>query len=215
MYRKYIKRIIDFTLSFIALIILSPIFLIVSILVRIKLGTPVIFKQKRPGLNEKIFTLYKFRTMNDKKDENGNLLPDSERLTKFGKMLRSTSLDELPELINILKGDMSIIGPRPLLTRYMEYYTDEERKRHSVRPGLTGLAQSSGRNLLTWEERFKLDIEYVNNITFSVDISILFKTIKKLFKTNEILTGDENIIKDLDVERSSINEVRKSKHQLI
>ena len=153
--------------------------------------------------------------MNDKKDENGNLLPDSERLTKFGKMLRSTSLDELPELINILKGDMSIIGPRPLLTRYMEYYTDEERKRHSVRPGLTGLAQSSGRNLLTWEERFKLDIEYVNNITFSVDISILFKTIKKLFKTNEILTGDENIIKDLDVERSSINEVRKSKHQLI
>ena len=215
MYRKYIKRIIDFTLSFIALIILSPIFLIVSILVRIKLGTPVIYKQKRPGLNEKIFTLYKFRTMNDKKDENGNLLPDSERLTKFGKMLRSTSLDELPELINILKGDMSIIGPRPLLTRYMEYYTDEERKRHSVRPGLTGLAQSSGRNLLTWEERFKLDIEYVNNITFSVDISILFKTIKKLFKTNEILTGDENIIKDLDVERSSINEVRKSKHQLI
>lgn len=215
MYRKYIKRIIDFTLSFIALIILSPIFLIVSILVRIKLGTPVIFKQKRPGLNEKIFTLYKFRTMNDKKDENGNLLPDSERLTKFGKILRSTSLDELPELINILKGDMSIIGPRPLLTRYMEYYTDEERKRHSVRPGLTGLAQSSGRNLLTWEERFKLDIEYVNNITFSVDISILFKTIKKLFKTNEILTGDENIIKDLDVERSSINEVRKSKHQLI
>lgn len=215
MYRKYIKRIIDFSLSFIALIILSPIFLIVSILVRIKLGAPVIFKQKRPGLNEKIFTLYKFRTMNDKKDENGNLLPDSERLTKFGKMLRSTSLDELPELINILKGDMSIIGPRPLLTRYMEYYTDEERKRHSVRPGLTGLAQSSGRNLLTWEERFKLDIEYVNNITFSVDISILFKTIKKLFKTNEILTGDENIIKDLDVERSSINEVRKSKHQLI
>lgn len=215
MYRKYIKRIIDFSLSFIALIILSPIFLIVSILVRIKLGTPVIFKQKRPGLNEKIFTLYKFRTMNDKKDESGNLLPDSERLTKFGKMLRSTSLDELPELINILKGDMSIIGPRPLLTRYMEYYTDEERKRHSVRPGLTGLAQSSGRNLLTWEERFKLDIEYVNNITFSVDISILFKTIKKLFKTNEILTGDENIIKDLDVERSSINEVRKSKHQLI
>lgn len=215
MYRKYIKRIIDFSLSFIALIILSPIFLIVSILVRIKLGTPVIFKQERPGLNEKVFTLYKFRTMNDKKDENGNLLSDSERLTKFGKMLRSTSLDELPELINILKGDMSIVGPRPLLTRYMEYYTDEERKRHSVRPGLTGLAQSNGRNLLTWEERFKLDIEYVNNITFSRDINILFKTIKKLFKTNEILTGDENIIKDLDVERGSINEVRKSKHQLI
>lgn len=215
MYRKYIKRIIDFSLSFIALIILSPIFLIVSILVKIKLGTPVIFKQERPGLNEKVFTLYKFRTMNDKKDENGNLLSDSERLTKFGKMLRSTSLDELPELINILKGDMSIVGPRPLLTRYMEYYTDEERKRHSVRPGLTGLAQSNGRNLLTWEERFKLDIEYVNNITFSRDINILFKTIKKLFKTNEILTGDENIIKDLDVERGSINEVRKSKHQLI
>ena len=140
MYRKYIKRILDFILSLIALIILSPILLVIAILVRIKLGSPVIFKQERPGLNEKIFTLYKFRTMTDKKDKEGNLLPDSERLTRFGKMLRSTSLDELPELINILKGDMSIVGPRPLLVEYLELYNEEQKHRHDVRPGLTGLA---------------------------------------------------------------------------
>ena len=150
MYRKYIKRILDFILSLIALIILSPILLVIAILVRIKLGSPVIFKQERPGLNEKIFTLYKFRTMTDKKDKEGNLLPDSERLTRFGKMLRSTSLDELPELINILKGDMSIVGPRPLLVEYLELYNEEQKHRHDVRPGLTGLAQVSGRNSLTW-----------------------------------------------------------------
>ena len=150
MYRKYIKRILDFTLSLIALIILSPILLITAILVKIKLGSPIIFKQQRPGKNEKIFTLYKFRTMTDKKDEEGNLLPDEQRLTKFGKILRSTSIDELPELINILKGDMAIVGPRPQLIRDMLFMTDEQRKRHDVRQGLTGLAQVNGRNNLTW-----------------------------------------------------------------
>jgi len=186
MYKKYIKRILDFTLSLIALIVLSPVLLVIAILVRIKLGSPIIFKQKRPGLNEKIFTLYKFRTMTDKKDEEGNLLPDSERLTKFGKFLRSTSLDELPELINIIKGDMSIVGPRPLLVEYLPYYTEEERKRHSVRPGLTGLAQVSGRNSISWEEKFKEDIEYIQNITLKQDIKIIFKTVEKVFKREGI-----------------------------
>ena len=176
MYRKYIKRILDFILSLIALIILSPILLVIAILVRIKLGSPVIFKQERPGLNEKIFTLYKFRTMTDKKDKEGNLLPDSERLTRFGKMLRSTSLDELPELINILKGDMSIVGPRPLLVEYLELYNEEQKHRHDVRPGLTGLAQVSGRNAISWEEKFNKDIEYINNITFIGDCKIILKT---------------------------------------
>ena len=156
MYAKYIKRILDFILSLIALIVLSPVLLVVAILVRIKLGSPIIFKQQRPGKDEKIFTLYKFRTMTDKKDENGNLLSDSERLTKFGKVLRSTSLDELPELVNILKGDMSIVGPRPLLIRDMLFMTDEQRKRHTVRQGLTGLAQINGRNNINWEEKLKV-----------------------------------------------------------
>ena len=153
MYRRYIKRILDFVLSLLAIIVLSPILLIVALLVRIKLGSPVIFKQKRPGLNEKIFTLYKFRTMTDEKDEEGNFLPDDIRLTKFGKTLRSTSLDELLELFNILKGDMSIVGPRPLRVQYLPYYSSEEKHRHDVRPGLTGLAQVNGRNGLQWEER--------------------------------------------------------------
>ena len=175
MYRKYVKRILDFTLSLVSLIILFPVFLIIAILVRIKLGTPVIFKQNRPGLNEKIFTLYKFRTMTDKKDKEGNLLPDSERLTKFGRMLRSTSLDELPELINILKGDMAIVGPRPLLVEYLPYYTDEERKRHNVRPGLTGLAQINGRNAITWEKKFEEDIKYIDEISLMEDMKIILK----------------------------------------
>ena len=166
MYRKYIKRILDFTLSLIALIVLSPILLITAILVKIKLGSPIIFKQQRPGKNEKIFTLYKFRTMTDKKDEEGNLLPDEQRITKFGKILRSTSIDELPELINILKGDMSIVGPRPQLIRDMLFMTEEQRKRHDVRQGLTGLAQINGRNNLTWEEKIEYDLEYIKNITF-------------------------------------------------
>lgn len=203
MYAKYFKRILDFLLSLIALIVLSPILIIIAILVRVKLGSPVIFKQQRPGKNEKIFTLYKFRSMTDKRDENGNLLPDSERLTKFGKALRSTSLDELPELFNILKGDMAIVGPRPLLVRYLPYYTEEERHRHDVRPGLTGLAQIHGRNTTNWNDRFKYDVEYTNKITLWVDIEILLKTVIKVIKKEDILVGKEQILLDLD-------EVRKN-----
>ena len=186
MYKKYIKRLFDFILSLLGLIVLSPVFLIVSILVRIKLGTPVIFKQKRPGKNEKIFTLYKFRTMTDERDENGNLLPDEKRLTKFGKILRSTSLDELPELINILKGDMSIVGPRPLAVVYLLYYNEKECHRHDVRPGLTGLAQINGRNNLNWEDRFQFDLEYIDTISFFNDIKIFYKTFKKVLKKDDI-----------------------------
>ena len=170
MYKHFFKRLIDFILSLIALIVLSPILLIVAILVRTKLGAPVIFKQKRPGLNEKIFTLYKFRTMTDAKDEQGNLLPDEIRLTKFGKLLRSTSLDELPELFNILKGDMSIVGPRPLLVRYLPLY--------DVRPGFTGYAQCNGRNAISWEEKFDLDVYYTKHVSLLLDIKIILKTVK-------------------------------------
>lgn len=186
MYRKYIKRLLDFTLSLVAFIILMPVMAVIYILVRIKLGKPAIFKQERPGKDEKIFTLYKFRTMTDERDENGNLLPDLKRLTKFGKILRSTSLDELPELINILKGDMSIVGPRPLLVRYLPYYTEEEKHRHDVRPGLTGLAQINGRNNLNWEERFAYDIKYVKKITFIGDLKIIFKSVIKVLKKSDI-----------------------------
>ena len=192
MYAKYFKRILDFLLSLIAIIILSPVFLIIAILVRVKLGSPVIFKQKRPGKNEKIFTLYKFRTMTDEKDEDGNLLPDEKRLTKFGKTLRSTSLDELPELFNILKGDMSIIGPRPLLVEYLPLYNEEQKHRHDVRPGLTGLAQISGRNSISWEEKFNDDIKYIKNITFINDIKIFFNTIIKVFK-REGISQENNV----------------------
>lgn len=199
MYAKYIKRILDFVLSLVALIVLLPVLLIVAILVRVKLGSPVIFKQQRPGKNEKIFTLYKFRTMTDKKDENGNLLPDSERLTKFGKFLRSTSLDELPELVNILKGDMAIVGPRPLLVKYLPYYTEEEKHRHDVRPGLTGLAQVSGRNNLDWNERFETDLKYVNSNSFKGDLTIILNTIKSVLKHNDIEIPRES--HDLDAIR--------------
>lgn len=181
MYKRFVKRPMDFILSLMALIVLSPVLLIIAVLVRMKLGSPVIFRQARPGMNEKIFTLYKFRTMTDAKDANGNLLPDEVRLTRFGKLLRSTSLDELPELINILKGDMSIVGPRPLLVQYLELYNDEQRRRHEVRPGLTGHAQVNGRNAITWEEKFKLDVEYVDHITFLGDWKIIFKTVMKVF----------------------------------
>lgn len=201
MYAKYFKRILDFILSLIAIIVLSPVFLIIAILVRIKLGSPIIFKQERPGKDEKIFTLYKFRTMTDKKDENGNLLPDEKRLTKFGKTLRSTSLDELPELFNILKGDMAIVGPRPLLVKYLPYYTKEERHRHDVRPGLTGLAQIHGRNATKWTDRFKYDVEYTKKITFLEDIKIAIKTVMKVIKKQDILVGNEHIMKNLDEER--------------
>lgn len=178
MYKHFFKRLIDFILSMIALIILSPILLIVALLVRTKLGSPVIFKQERPGLNEKIFTLYKFRTMTDDKDEQGNLLPDEIRLTKFGKLLRSTSLDELPELFNILKGDMAIVGPRPLLVRYLPLYNEHQKHRHDVRPGFTGWAQCNGRNAISWEEKFDLDVYYTKNLTLFMDIKIIIKTVK-------------------------------------
>lgn len=191
MYQKYIKRLLDIILSLLAIIITFPIFLIIGILVLIFIGQPAIFRQKRPGKNEKIFTMYKFRTMTNQKDKAGNLLPDELRLTKFGKLLRKTSLDEIPEFINILKGDMSFIGPRPLLVEYLDYYTEEEKHRHDVRPGLTGLAQVSGRNLLSWEDKFKKDIEYVNNITLINDIKIIFKTILVVFKREGI--NQENI----------------------
>ena len=181
MYKFFFKRFFDIILSVIALVVFSPIFLIIAILVRVKLGSPIFFKQERPGKNGKIFKMYKFRTMTDKKDEDGNLLPDSERLTKFGKALRTTSLDELPEIYNIFKGDMSIVGPRPLLVRYLELYNDFQKRRHEVRPGLTGLAQISGRNSISWEQKFTLDVEYVDNISIKNDIKIFFKTIKKVF----------------------------------
>lgn len=179
-YRKYIKRPMDFVLSLLAIIVLSPLILIIAILVKIKLGSPVLFKQQRPGMNEKIFTMYKFRTMTDERDENGNLLPDEVRLTKFGKFLRSTSLDELPELFNILKGDMSIIGPRPLLVEYLSLYNEHQKRRHEVKPGLSGLAQVNGRNAISWEQKFDLDVQYVDNVTFLGDLKIIFQTIKKV-----------------------------------
>ncbi len=198
MYRKYIKRLLDIVISFCSLVILSPIILIVAILVRVKLGSPVIFKQDRPGKDGKVFKLYKFRSMSDKKDENGKLLPDKDRLTKFGKILRATSLDELPELVNILKGEMSLIGPRPLAVAYLPYYNEEEKHRHDVRPGLTGLAQINGRNALNWEERFSYDIEYVNNITFINDLKILFKTFYKVIKKDGVVTRGTGKTIDFD-----------------
>lgn len=212
MYAKYFKRMLDFILSLIALIILSPILLIVAILVRIKLGSPIIFKQQRPGKNEKIFTLYKFRTMTDKKDENGNLLPDSERLTKFGKLLRSTSLDELPELVNILKGDMAIVGPRPQLIRDMVFMTEEQRKRHLVRQGLTGLAQVNGRNNINWEEKIDYDLKYIEKITFINDLKILWRTLEKVFKREDIATNGMETAEDLGDYLLRTNKISKKEY---
>lgn len=201
LYEKYFKRPLDLCCALLALVVLSPLMAVTAILVRVKLGTPVIFKQKRPGLNSKIFTLYKFRTMTDEKDEHGNLLPDKQRLTRFGKMLRSTSLDELPELVNILIGDMAVVGPRPLLVKYLPYYTKKELHRHDVRPGLTGLAQVNGRNLLSWDERLQIDCRYVEKITLMGDIVILFKTVKKVFCRSDITVGGNYVMKNFDEER--------------
>ena len=181
-YPRYIKRLLDIVLSIIAIILLSPIYIVVSILVLIFMGWPILFKQPRPGKNEKIFNMYKFRTMTNKKNEDGVLLSDEERINKFGKFLRTTSLDELPELFCILTGKMSIVGPRPLVVSYLPYYNDREKHRHDVKPGLTGLAQINGRNTLQWEERFEYDIEYVNNISFKMDLKIIIYTIKKSLK---------------------------------
>lgn len=185
-YEKYIKRPLDIICGLAAVIVFWWLYIIVAILVRLKLGSPVLFTQDRPGKDGKVFKLYKFRSMSDAKDESGNLLPDSERLTKFGKFLRATSLDELPEAFNIIKGDMSIIGPRPLVVQYLPYYTEEEMHRHDVRPGLSGLAQVNGRNGLQWEERFAFDLQYVNKITFMGDVKIIASTVKKTLKREDI-----------------------------
>ena len=185
-YERSVKRILDFILASLALIILSPVMLIVCGLVKVKLGSPAIFKQERPGLHGKVFKLYKFRTMTEERDENGELLPDEVRLTKFGKVLRSTSLDELPELWNIIKGDMSIVGPRPLLVRYLPLYSERQARRHEVRPGFTGLAQVNGRNSISWEEKFEWDVQYVDNITFLGDVKIILNTVKVVLKREGI-----------------------------
>ena len=185
-----IKRILDIVLSIVGLICLSPLFLIISILIYFKLGSPIFFIQKRPGKDEEIFNLIKFRTMTDERDENGDLLPDNIRLTKFGKFLRSTSIDELPELINVIKGEMSLVGPRPLLVEYLDRYNEFQARRHEMRPGITGLAQINGRNALTWEEKFKYDIEYIDNYNLLLDFKIIIKTIIQVFKRDGINQKD-------------------------
>lgn len=205
-YEKYIKRPLDFALSLGAFIVLSPVLGVTALLVRKKLGSPVLFTQNRPGKDEKVFRLYKFRSMTDERDENGELLPDDVRLTKFGCVLRSTSLDELPELLNIIRGDMAVIGPRPLLEEYLPYYTEEEHHRHDVRPGLTGWAQVNGRNAIeSWEERFKYDLEYVNHVSFAMDLKVLLTTVGKVVKRSDIQVGSEIKAGRLDVARSGNN----------
>lgn len=201
LYEKYIKRCVDFILALVAIIVLSPVLVVVAILVRRKLGSPVLYKQQRPGLHERIFTIYKFRTMTDERDVNGELMPDEIRLTKFGKILRSTSLDELPELFNILKGDMAIVGPRPLLVQYLPLYNRRQKLRHTVRPGITGYAQVNGRNSISWGEKFELDVKYVETISAWIDMKIFLKTIKSVVAregissetsvTMEAFTGNE------------------------
>ena len=193
MYQKWLKRLIDIVVSAAGIIVLSPVLLILWILVRVKLGKPAIFTQERPGKDEKIFKLYKFRSMTDKRDEKGELLPDEVRLTAFGEKLRGTSLDELPELFNILKGDMSLIGPRPLLVGYLPYYTKREQLRHSVRPGLTGLAQVSGRNFIAWDHRLAKDVEYVENLSLLLDLKILLKTVMVVFKKENVAVETDSV----------------------
>ena len=202
MYAKYFKRVIDFCLSLIGLIVLSPVFLMLMLLGAVFMRGNPFFVQPRPGKDEKIFNLIKFRTMDNRKDKEGNFLPDDVRLNRYGRFLRSTSLDELPELVNILKGDMAIVGPRPLLVEYLPYYTMEERHRHDVRPGLTGLAQVNGRNSITWEKKFDYDIKYVKHLTFHGDVVIIFKTIEKVFKRSDILVGKEFKVGKFLVERA-------------
>ena len=212
-YNRYVKRIIDIICALLAIMVFWWLYLIVAVLVRIKLGSPIIFKQERPGKIDKktgketIFNLYKFRTMTDKRDVEGNLLPDDVRLTKFGRILRSTSLDELPEAFNILKGDMSVIGPRPLLVEYLPYYTQEEHHRHDVRPGLSGWAQINGRNAIdSWEQRFQYDLEYVKNVSFAFDIKVVLKTIEKVLKRSDIQVGKQIKAGRLDTARGNKNE---------
>ena len=203
LYTKVVKRLLDIILSGGALLVLSPVLLVAAVLVRVKLGSPILFQQQRPGKDEKIFGMYKFRTMTNERDQNGELLPDKDRLTKFGQLLRKTSLDELPELFNIFKGDMSLIGPRPLLVKYLPYYTEEERVRHQVRPGLTGWAQVHGRNTCIWEDRFRYDREYVENLSFSMDCRIIWETVQKVVKASDIISP--GVLEDFD-------EYRKKQH---
>ena len=205
-YEKYIKRLLDIVLSGAALVILSPVLLITAVLVRIKLGSPVVFTQERPGKDEKVFKLHKFRSMTDARDENGNLLPDKDRLTGFGKKLRSLSIDELPELWDIFRGKMSIVGPRPLLVEYLPYYTADERHRHDVRPGLTGLAQINGRNTLTWEQKFAYDLEYVQHISFITDLSILLGTVGKVLSRSGVQVNTQSSEGNLARIRSCVGE---------
>ena len=202
-YERYFKRPLDCILSCIAIVILGPVLLVIALLVRVNLGKPILFTQKRPGKDEKVFKLYKFRTMTDKRDKDGNLLPDGERLTHFGAMLRSTSLDELPELINIARGDMSIVGPRPLLVQYLPYYTETEKHRHDVRPGLTGLAQVSGRNYVKWDDRLAIDVKYVNKITFLGDLLIILKTVWKVVARKDIAVDTE------EADEGYLDQIRK------
>ena len=202
-YEKFFKRPLDVILAGAALVVLSPVLGVTALLVKKKLGSPVIFAQERPGKDEKIFKLYKFRSMTDARDEEGKLLPDDRRLTPFGRALRSTSLDELPELWNIFKGDMSVIGPRPLVPQYLPYYTEEEKHRHDVRPGLSGLAQINGRNTLNWEDRFAYDLKYVKNISFMLDVSIVLKTLLKVVKRSDIQVRGTTKMMDFDKYRIS------------
>ena len=213
MYKRFIKRIIDILLSFIAILVLFPTMFIVAILIRIKLGSPIIYSVARPGKDEKVFTMYKFRSMSDERDKDGELVPDFIRLTKLGKLLRSISLDELPELFNILKGDMSIVGPRPLALQYLPYYSDIEKRRHSVRPGLTGLAQVSGRNGIKWESKFALDLEYVDKMTFVLDMKIILKTFINLFVKENIGIRGIDAPEDFDKYRTrqNINKISNKK----
>ena len=202
-YEKYIKRPLDLLLATGAIVVLSPLMGVTAILVKKRIGSPILFRQERPGRDEKLFMLLKFRTMTNEKDETGRLLTDAERLTPFGVFLRSSSLDELPELFNILKGDMSIIGPRPLLVQYLPFYTEVERRRHEVRPGLSGLAQINGRNLVEWNQRLAYDVEYVNKITFAGDVAIAIKTIQKVFKKEDVVVDTDIVETFLDKERGS------------
>lgn len=204
MYRRYYKRLVDIVFSLAAILCLSPVFAAIALLILINLDRPIIFRQKRPGMNEKIFTLYKFRTMTGERGTGGDLLPDGMRVTSFGNWLRSTSMDEIPQLINILKGDMSFVGPRPLLTAYLPYYTPEERIRHIVRPGLTGRAQISGRNTLGWDERLQKDMEYVRNVSLREDAQIMIKTIRKVIRKENILSREQDKLPDLSAERSRL-----------
>ena len=209
-YEKYVKRLLDIVLAGCALIVLSPLLLVTAILVRVKLGSPVIFCQERPGKDEKIFKLHKFRSMTDARDEYGNLLPDEVRLTSFGRKLRALSIDELPELWDIFRGKMSIVGPRPLLVEYLPYYTAEERHRHDIRPGLTGLAQINGRNNLTWEQKFEFDLKYCRKVSLAVDVQVLLMTIKKVFLHSDVISGEK--LKKIAGKLNEEREIEELKH---